>query len=363
MTEKVYILILNWNGWHDTLECLESVYRNDHPEYQVVVCDNNSSDQSVEMIMAWANGRLDTFTFPGNSLKPLSWPPVPKPIPYSVLTRDDAEHQAAPQAGERLTIIRTGNNLGFAGGNNVGLRYIMARGDHRFVWLLNNDTVIRPDALSRMLMRMKEKPAAGICGSKLVYYDNPDLIQGVGGGYYNRFLGKISYIGRCTTRDEQISRDAVERSMSYVAGASLLVSRAFLESVGLMNDSFFLYYEELDWCLRAKEKFEIAYAPESLVYHKEGSSVGTASRTRGNSIVSDYFALSNRIKFTKLHYPLLLPAIYLGLLVALGNRLMRGQPERAVMILGIIFRGQKQRRHFLAMLQTNNGRQATESAN
>ena len=363
MTEKVYILILNWNGWHDTLECLESVFRNDHTDYHVVVCDNNSSDNSVERITAWADGELDIFTIQGNCLKPLSWPPVPKPIPYSVLTREDAEHHASQQAGERLTIIRTRNNLGFAGGNNVGLRYIRARGDHGFVWMLNNDTVIKPDTLSWMLWRMKEKPSAGICGSTLMYYDKPDLIQGMGGGYYNRFLGTISYIGRFAIRAEQISKEDVERRMSYVAGASMLVSRSFLESVGLMNDSFFLYFEELNWCLRAKEKFELVYAPESLVYHKEGSSVGTASRTRGNSVVSDYFALSNRIKFTKLHYPLLLPIIYLGLLVALVNRLMRGQPERAIMILRIIFRGQKQRLHFLTRLQTISDRQVTGCAN
>jgi GT2 family glycosyltransferase len=350
MTEKVYILILNWNGWHDTLECLESVFRNDHPEYQVVVCDNNSSDQSVEMIIAWADGRLDTFTFPGNSLRPLSWRPVPKPIPYSVLTRDDAELPAAPQAGERLTIIRTGNNLGFAGGNNVGLRYIMARGDHRFVWLLNNDTVIRPDALTRMVMRMQEKPAAGICGSTILYYDRPDLVQALGGASYNPCLASIANLGRLSKAGQAIDRAQVEKNLGYVVGASMLVSRSFLESVGLMNESYFLYFEELDWCLRAKEKFEIAYAPESLVYHKEGSSIGTATLTRGNSVVSDYFALSNRIRFTKLHYPLLLPLIYLGLLVALVNRLKRGQPERAVMILGIMFRGQKQRRYFLTKI-------------
>ena len=334
--QLTYILILNWNGWCDTLECLESVFRNDHPEYHVVVCDNDSSDRSVERITAWAEGRLDTWTFPGNCLRSFSWPPVPKPIPYSVLTRGDAERPAVPQPGERLTIIGTGSNLGFAGGNNVGLRYIMARGDHGFVWLLNNDTVVRPDALSRMLQRLQEKPAAGICGSTLMYYDQPDLIQGRGGARYNRFLGIIRYIDRFSRQDAGINADAVERQMSYVAGASMLVSRSFLESVGLMNESFFLYFEELDWCARAKGKFAMAYAPLSLVYHKEGSSIGTASRTRGNSVVSDYYALSNRIKFTRLHYPLLLPTIYLALLVALVNRLRRGQPERAVMILRIL---------------------------
>jgi GT2 family glycosyltransferase len=352
MESKVYILILNWNGWSDTLECLESVFKNDHANYHVVVCDNDSADNSVERIMAWADGLLDTFFVKGNSLKPLSWPPVAKPIPYSVLNREDAEHPGTSQAGERLTIIRTGNNLGFAGGNNVGLRYIMARGDHGFVWLLNNDTVIRPDALTRMVRRMEEEPSAGICGSTLVYYDKPDVVQALGGARYNPCFASNVNLGRFSKLTESIDRLWVEKNMSYVVGASMLVSRRFLDHVGEMNESYFLYFEELDWTERSKREFGLAYAPESIVYHKEGSSAGTTSKSCNGSIVSDYFALSNRLAFTKLYYPWFLAGVYLGLLLAIFNRLKRGKWDRVAMILGILFSDSKQRRNFLNMLQS-----------
>lgn len=351
MTEKVYILILNWNGWHDTLECLESVFKNDHSDYHVVVCDNDSGDSSVEKMIAWADGRLDTLTFPGNRLKSLSWPPVRKPIPYSILTREDVECSTISHTSERLTIIRTGDNLGFAGGNNVGLRYIMARGDYGFVWLLNNDTVIRPDALSRILARMKEMPGAGICGSTLVYYDKPELVQALGGASYNPILASNANLGKFSKLGESIDRAWVEKNMSYVIGASMLISRRFLDLVGLMNESYFLYFEELDWAERSKGKFGLAYAPESVVYHKEGGSAGTTSASCNGSNVSDYFALSNRVAFTSRYYPWFLPGVYVGLLLALFNRLKRGKRDRAIIILGILRQNKQQKRNFMNMVQ------------
>lgn len=351
MGNKVYILLLNWNGWHDTLECLESVFKNDHTDCHVVVCDNDSRDSSVEKISAWADGRLDTLTFPGNCLKPLSWPPVQKPITYSVLTREDAECLTITHPDERLTIIQTGDNLGFAGGNNVGLRYIMARGDHDFVWLLNNDTVISPGALSQMLRRMKETPSAGICGSTLVYYDKPDLVQALAGASYNPFLASNANLGKFSKLTESIDTAWVEKNMSYVIGASMLVSRDFLDRVGLMNESYFLYFEELDWTERSKGEFGLAYAPESVVYHKEGGSAGTTSASCNGSNVSDYFALSNRIAFTSRYYPWFLPGVYAGLLLALFNRLKRGKRDRAIMILGILRQDKQQKRNFMKMVQ------------
>jgi GT2 family glycosyltransferase len=354
MEKKVYILILNWNGWSDTLECLESVFRNVHANYHVVVCDNDSVDNSVERIMAWADGLLDIVTGNDTSLRALSWPPVTKPIPYSVLDGEDAEHHATSQASKRLTIIRTGKNLGFAGGNNVGLRYIMACGDHSFVWLLNNDTVIRSDALIGMLHRMEEKPAAGICGSTLVYYDKPELVQALGGARYSPCFASNANLGRFSSLAESLDREWVENNMSYVIGASMLVSRRFLDHVGQMNESYFLYFEELDWVERSKKEFSLAYAPESIVYHKEGSSAGTTSQSCNGSIVSDYFALSNRLIFTKLYFPWFLPVVYAGLLLAVFNRIKRGKMDRVAMILGILRRDRTQRSNFLKMLQSCN---------
>ena len=88
---KIAIIILNWNGWKDTIECLESVFRIDYPNYQVIVVDNNSPNNSMEYIKAWAEGNLDVWTKPDNPLRHLSNPPVPKPVPYVFYNKEEAE--------------------------------------------------------------------------------------------------------------------------------------------------------------------------------------------------------------------------------------------------------------------------------
>jgi GT2 family glycosyltransferase len=168
---RALVVILNWNGWPDTLECLESVFRSDHSDLSVVVCDNASTDGSIAHLKAWAEGRLDAIPQGEGPVREATAPPVPKPIRYLEIDEgrvDGAsELWAARSEGEyrSLTIIQLSENRGFAGGNNIGLRYALSRGDIDFVWLLNNDTVVRSDALSRMIERLTSSPRAGICGS------------------------------------------------------------------------------------------------------------------------------------------------------------------------------------------------------
>ena len=209
---KVYIIILNYNGWADTIECLESVLRNDYPNYQVIVIDNNSPNNSMEYIKAWAEGKLDVWVKPEHPLRHLSFPPVKKPIPYVYYTREGAEKGGDPDLEKRmeqnnpegittkypLIFIQTGENLGFAGGNNVGIRYSLAEGDFEYIWLLNNDTVIEQNSLSKLVEKAekykKEERKVGIIGSKLLYYDNPKIIQGIG-GMYNKWFAVGKHLG------------------------------------------------------------------------------------------------------------------------------------------------------------------------
>jgi len=202
---KVYIVIINWNGWKDTIECLESVFRNDYSNYQVVVCDNGSLDGSMEHITAWAAGGLDVYLPKNDQLRDLSFPPVSKPIRYVQYDRKEAESGGKPWADDiRLILIQTSANLGFAGGNNVGFRYALARDDFAYIWLLNNDTVIRPDALIKLVMKIKEKPKIGMCGSTLLYYHDPELIQAAGGGHYNKWLGTTRHLAAFKSSDETV---------------------------------------------------------------------------------------------------------------------------------------------------------------
>ena len=164
---RACIILVNWNGWGDTIECLESIFRSVPSDVRVIVCDNDSTDGSVDKIEAWAEGRLDVVVPVGHPLRETSWPPVLKPIPFQICERLDAENEGGCDNTARLVVIRTGGNLGFAGGNNVGLRNVLRNGQEDYVWLLNNDTVIAHGALDALLERMDENPVIGMCGSTL----------------------------------------------------------------------------------------------------------------------------------------------------------------------------------------------------
>ena len=336
---RVTILVLNWNSWRDTIECLESVFRIDTPGIRVVICDNASTDGSPLKLRAWAAGQLESAPRSTDPrLRALTVPPVPKPIPIvecaveEVLTGGGAAHD-----GARLVLIHTGANRGFAGGCNVGIRYALVRDDFDFLWILNNDTVVDPHALSAMLTRMAAAPGAGICGSTLLLYDTPDTVQTLGGATYDRVLGIVRHIGADRNREApRPTEREVESAMRYVVGASMLVSKVFLRDVGLMSEEYFLYYEELDWAVRARGRYTLCVALDSIVYHKEGGSIGTSSVPGRGSITSDYYRTVNRIRFTRRHDPWLLPFALAAVFGALLNRLRRGQWRRAVMIAAIL---------------------------
>lgn len=328
--KKVYIIILNWNGWRDTIECLESVFRTSYSNYQVIVCDNNSQDDSLEHIKAWAEGQLEIPKARDNPLKNLSSLYIKKPISYveydinqSIETRDVIGSK--PQ----IVLIQTGSNLGFAGGNNVGLQYVLAQDDFGYVWLLNNDTVVKPDSLSHMLDRMERSTVAGMCGSTLLYYHKPELVQALGGGTYCKWFAITRHIGAFRRFNELMDTKYVESKINYIVGASILLSRQFLKDIGLMCEDYFLYFEELDWAMRSQGKYTLTYAPKSIVYHKEGATIG-------RSKISDYFFTRNRIVFTQKYFPYCLTTVYLGLLFTLIKRIYKFQFTKALMVVKII---------------------------
>ena len=312
---RIYILLLNWNGWRDTVECLESVFRIEYPDYRVVVCDNGSEDGSIERIRAWAEGNLQVDLPESNPLRRLSHPPVPKPIRYVEYDRNRAEAGGDRSSDSaRLILVRTGANLGFAGGNNVGLRYALARDDFEYLWLLNNDTVVDGNALTCLVRRMQEKPRAGICGSTLPYYSLPGKLWARGGATYNRWFAYAKCIGIHQAMNSPADPDEVERKMAYVAGASMLVSRAFLRDIGLMDEGYFLYFEEPDWAVRARGRYELAYSRDSVVYHKVGSSVRSLQAPPGGGRASTRLNAESAMRFTRKYFPLAVPTVWLALL-------------------------------------------------
>lgn len=325
------VILLNWNGWKDTIACLESVFRLTCPDFRVIVCDNGSTDGSVEKIKQWANGELLSESA-NPQLSRLTSPPQPKPIPHLELTREQAESGSA-KYGAPLVLIHNGGNLGFAAGCNVGLRYALGDAACQYFWLLNNDTVVEPNALVGLLSLMRQRPTVGLCGSLNLSYYNPREVLAQGGKLYHRWSARVPAT-RTITVDEL---DASSQAMDYVNGASMLASRAFLETVGLMEESYFLYFEELDWAMRARGKFDLGYARESVIYHKEGASIGSSLDRSKRSLASDKYLSRSRVLFTRRFFPAALPSVIACVSLAAAHRLYRGDGQRAkAMILSML---------------------------
>ena len=124
--------------------------------------------------------------------------------------------------------------------------------------------------------------------------------------------------------------------MNYVEGASMLVSRGFLKQIGLMCEDYFLYFEEVDWALRARGHFCLGYAPDSVIYHKVGKSIGTSSNPAKKSLVCDYYNICNRIRFTRRFYPAALPTVYLVLLAEILLRILFAKTRHSAMIFRLM---------------------------
>lgn len=318
---RVYIIVVNWNGWKDTIECLESLLLLEHLDFRIVVCDNGSDDESVISLRQWGER-----TFGSGAIN------------WQELNRDSAE-KGDGSRDAKFSLIINGTNLGFGGGTNIGLRYALACGDADYCWLLNNDTVVAPLALSEMVTRLNEKSDASMCGSTLREYSNPARIQALGGAVYYKWLGLAWHIGRTIKGDELLDPVLVEKKMDYVVGASLLVSSEYLKEVGLLSEDYFLYFEEIDWVTRGKGRYSLAYAPNSIVYHKVGASIGTATNPLNKSYKCDYYTLSNRLLFTRRYCPSALPTVYVCLVGELFIRILVGRWDLAGMICRLLRNG------------------------
>ncbi len=344
---NTYIVLLNWNGWRDTIDCLESLFRLDDQNFRVLVCDNASADDSLEKIRSWSRGELNVEC--GNH--GLSWmvsPPIRKPILLDEATLPEA-YQLRFQS--RLVLVQTGSNLGFAGGNNIGMRIALQDPACNFVWLLNPDTIAAPGALTALHRKLEEDAAVGICGSLNRAYYAPSEIQAQGGKSYNFWTGRVRKQPKSTSDGTSVSA----RPLDYINGASMFVTRHFLETVGLMEESYFLYFEELDWAMRAKGGFQLAYASDSVIYHKEGTQLGSSPDRLKRSLLADRYISRNRVLFARRFVPWTLPTVMVSLALAAMERLVRGDAKRSVTMLRSMIEGltcSKKSTH--AQLETGN---------
>lgn len=265
---KVDIVILNWNGRLDTLACLESVANISYPNFNVIVVDNGSTDDSVLAIRA---------AFP------------------------------------EVTLIETGANLGFSGGNNVGIQHALAHGAD-YVLLLNNDTVVDPGLLDAFVAAAKRFPDAGVFSAKIYFHAEPQRIW-YAGARWNDLTARFDQVGEGELDNGQ--RFATACETEYACGCAFFVPAARLREIGLLDDNFFLYFEETDWCFRARKAgYPSIYVPEAKLWHKVSVSFGGEG-----SPLALYFQTRNRLLWARRHAPLRRRlAVYAASLRALSHR-------------------------------------------
>jgi GT2 family glycosyltransferase len=336
---KIYIIILNWNGWRDTIRCLESIFKLDYKNYTVIVCDNNSEDNSLSYIKEWANGLLNIDIEDVNLLlKKYLAPVVQKPINYIQLSREEIEEEKYRENNNTpLILIQTGDNLGYAGGNNIGLKYVLSIQDFSYVWILNNDTIVEKEALCSMVNFVSNKPKVGICGSLILNYYSPNKILAVGGAIFNTFLATSKHVGFNMEDNEINIEKFLSVDVSYIVGASMLVSKQFLLDVGLLCEEYFLYYEEVDWATRAKrKKYDITYCTNSRIYHKEGASTNLSQSRDLYNPIADYLTQRNALKITLKFYPKRIVFTYLRIFGVLLKSLSKKNLERTKILIKVL---------------------------
>ena len=328
LAPRLGIVLVNWRRAADTIECLESVLRSDVP-LRVVVVDNGSGDGSVDVIERWAAG-LEAAPALSPAMANLSTPPLAKPL--SVRRLSTAEAATALPDQSAVTIIDAGSNIGFAAGNNLGIAFLLRARAIDYVWLLNNDTVIQPDAAQALIARMDATYNVGMCGTVVRFYHRPTTLQALNGHRFSLWTGTSRGIASGKPARTPFDPARVAHDTDFVLGASLAVSRRFIETIGPMNESYFLYYEEIDWAYRNAGRFVIAFAHGAIVFHKEGGSIGSSGIKGARSVLSDYYLTRSRLSFIRRRAPLLLPWHWLLTLGLIARRLVRLQPKKALVL-------------------------------
>ncbi len=291
MNPKVAIIILNWNGWEDTIECLESVYQIAYPLYDVIVVDNGSKDDSIQKIKDYAEGniRVKSSFFDYSSEN--------KPIYLMEYSKRDLESSASIKetiknliSRNNLILIKNDDNYGFAEGNNIGIRFALNNLNPDYILLLNNDAVVDPYFLNELINVAENDVHIGVLGPTVYEYKNPDEIQSAGAKIYwskGETVNLASHENKYSGEPEDVDS---------VIGCALLAKAELFYKIGYLNKDYFAYMEETEWCVRAhKESYRIVYVPRGKIWHKGGA---TSSKITGFTL---YYHTRNKFWFMRKH--------------------------------------------------------------
>lgn len=275
MFPQVTIIILNWNGWKDTVECLESLSLINYSNYYIILIDNDSADDSIAQIKNYAEGRMKVkspfFTNTGNTI----------PIPYIEYSRPDIERLLMLSddflkmfSEKKMVLIKNEKNYGFAEGNNIGIRFALKFFNPQYFLLLNNDMVVKPDFLSELVRIGEQNQKFGILGPTICYYNYKGLtnIVNFAGGKIYKFFPHHIHLGF----NEQFDVETWPQDhniVDFIQGACMLIKNDVIKICGMLPTDYFMQYEDLDFSITASRNgFLNVYVPKSLIWHKISAS-------------------------------------------------------------------------------------------
>lgn len=248
MNELVAIILVNYNGLKDTVECVNSIIKSDYDNYRIIVVDNHSKDANTIKKDSFLQSKCD--------------------------------------------VIVAEDNLGFSYGNNVGIQYASKKYNPKYFLLLNNDTIIQPDTISVLVDNMHGKEGTGIATCQINMYYAPELVW-FGGGVFNFKTGiaDMPEIGKKESVHLQGSRE-----ITFASGCLMLISDEVIDRIGLLDDSFFMYSEDADYCCKVlKAGFTISYTNSTKIFHKVSASTGA------HSPMQQYYMFRNNLIMIKRH--------------------------------------------------------------
>lgn len=329
------IVLVNYGRASDTLACVDSLLAGTEVFSRLVITENGSPDDSWELLKAGLASRTNAIA---------ERMAISPERTESILDIGIFEEMMRPERGRAaVVLVNSGKNTGFAGGNNLALRILARDQDLTHFWLLNNDTVVEPQSIEYFRKQIASRQEIDIWGTTLLYFDEPGMIQALCGGALNRRTASSRHVWAFRRASEvRTTPDFVkeiEFQVDYPLGASMLVSRRWLEKVGLLSEQYFLYYEELDWTIRGgKLGMALGYAPDVRVLHKEGASIGT-NPSGGSAFSVRYLARSRLIFARRFLRAIALSAVLFDVAVLAAKYALRGRFRLAVAVAHGAFAG------------------------
>ena len=301
------IVIVHYSSIDDTINCLDSLKKSNHNSINIILIDNSDHEKHKF--------------------------PIEK-YDCNLIKIEDNTHCYQFNASSLLIYIKSVNK-GFSHANNIGISFALENHNCEWIWLLNNDTVVKEDILSIIDKNIpKLDKNVGMIGHDIFFLNDTNSLQGIAGRFSYKLFQGSNLIPK--TYNEQVCNETFYKEAEYILGASMFVRRDFILDVGLLDENYFLYYEEIDWALRGKLKnWKIGYVHGAKIFHKEGASIGSSASVISKSDLATYHGIRSKIIFIKKHFKHKRNVIIFLMLISLANRILHGKFKNAIKVLKI----------------------------